>query len=176
MITQRKTTSKDGYNSVQLGYGAVHNKKLNKPLLGHLKSSSAPPVKYLAEFRLDENDPNNFQQGEIISIDIFSIGENVNVSGNRIGKGFTSNRKRHNFARGPMTHGSKNHRAPGSIGAGTTPGRVIPGKKMSGRLGASRTTIKNLKIVDLNSDKNLILVKGAIPGKTGNLVSISSSK
>nr|ARO91132.1 50S ribosomal protein L3 [Flintiella sanguinaria] len=174
MVTQKKTIAKDGYNAVQIGYYEKSSKVLNKPLLGHLKKTGAPPFKYLREYRFKSE--SSFEPGQIVSLDLFSIGESVKISGKSIGKGFTSTQKKHNFATGPMTHGSKNHRAPGSIGAGTDPGRVIPGKKMPSRLGASNITIKNLKIIDLNIDKNIMIVKGAIPGKPGNLISIEPSK
>jgi len=128
IITQVKTILKDGYNSIQIGYGSVSSKLLTQPELGHLQKSNIQPLKYLKEFRITEND-HEFQVGQTVKVDAFSSGQLVNIGGKSIGKGFSGLQKRHNFARGPMSHGSKNHRAPGSIGMGTTPGRVLPGKK-----------------------------------------------
>jgi large subunit ribosomal protein L3 len=173
VITQVKTTSKDGYNSIQIGYGNVSNKSLTQPELGHLQKSNIQPLKYLKEFRTTEND--NFSIGQILNVDSFSPGQLVNIRGKSIGKGFAGLQKRHNFTRGPMTHGSKNHRAPGSIGMGTTPGRVLPGKKMAGQLGNKITTIKKLKVIQINSEENLLVIKGSVPGKPGNLLSIVPS-
>jgi large subunit ribosomal protein L3 len=173
VITQVKTKSKDGYNSIQIGYGNVSNKSLTQPELGHLQKSNIQPLKYLKEFRTAEND--NFSIGQILNVDSFSPGQLVNIRGKSIGKGFAGLQKRHNFTRGPMTHGSKNHRAPGSIGMGTTPGRVLPGKKMAGQLGNKITTIKKLKVIQINSEENLLVIKGSVPGKPGNLLSIVPS-
>jgi len=174
-ITQVKTVLKDGYNSIQIGYGRVSSKSLTQPELGHLQKSNIQPLKYLKEFRLTEvND--DFQVGQILKVDSFSPGQLVNIRGKSIGKGFTGLQKRHNFARGPMTHGSKNHRSPGSIGMGTTPGRVLPGKKMAGQLGNKITTVKKLKVIQANAEENILVVKGSVPGKPGNLLSIINSK
>jgi large subunit ribosomal protein L3 len=173
VITQVKTESKDGYNSIQVGYGNVSNKTLTQPELGHLQKSNIQPLKYLKEFRTTEND--EFSIGQVLNVDSFSPGQLVNIKGKSIGKGFAGLQKRHNFTRGPMTHGSKNHRAPGSIGMGTTPGRVLPGKKMAGQLGNKITTIKKLKIIQINTEENLLVIKGSVPGKPGNLLSIVPS-
>lgn len=173
VITQVKTKLKDGYNSIQIGYGNVLNKSLTQPELGHLQKSNIQPLKYLKEFRITEND--NFSIGQVLNVDSFSPGQLVNIRGKSIGKGFAGLQKRHNFTRGPMTHGSKNHRAPGSIGMGTTPGRVLPGKKMAGQLGNKITTIKKLKVIQINSEENLLVIKGSVPGKPGNLLSIVPS-
>nr|QUE29206.1 ribosomal protein L3 [Erythrotrichia welwitschii] len=172
MITQVKSTEKHGYSSIQIGYSEVDEKKLKRPNLGHLKKNGCPPFRYLTEARL--TDTTNVEVGKIISVKDLSIGEKVKVSGSSIGKGFAGNQKRHNFTRGPMSHGSKNHRQPGSIGAGTTPGRVIPGKKMAGQLGNKNISIKNLKIVYIDNDNNLLVLKGNVPGKSGNLLKICS--
>jgi large subunit ribosomal protein L3 len=174
MITQKKSLTTDGYNAVQIGYYETSLKRLNKPLLGHLKKTNAPALRYLKEYKIDLD--SNFEIGQVISTELFSIGQIIDVTGNSIGKGFSSTQKRHNFATGPWTHGSKNHREPGSIGAGTTPGRVIPGKKMPGQLGAKKTTIKKLQIVDIKPEQNLMILKGSIPGKKGNLISIKLNK
>lgn len=170
VITQVKTTLKDGYNAIQVGYGNVAAKMLTQPQLGHLQKSNIQPLRYLKEFYV--NDPSNFKVGQILNVESFFTGQLVNVTGKSIGKGFSGLQKRHNFARGPMTHGSKNHRAPGSIGMGTSPGRVLPGKKMAGQLGNKTINIKKLKIVQVNHDENILVVKGAVPGKPGNLLSI----
>ena len=173
VITQIKTKSKDGYNSIQIGYGNISSKKLTQPELGHLQKSNIQPLKYLKEFKVDE--PNEFTIGQILNVDTFSPGQVINIRGKSIGKGFSGLQKRHNFSRGPMTHGSKNHRAPGSIGMGTTPGRVLPGKKMAGQLGNKITTIRKLKIIQINTEENILVIKGSVPGKPGNLLSIITS-
>ena len=173
VVTQVKTQSKDGYDSIQIGYGNISSKGLNQPELGHLQKSNIQALKYLKEFRTTETD--EFSIGQVLNVDSFSTGQFVNVRGKSIGKGFSGLQKRHNFTRGPMTHGSKNHRAPGSIGMGTTPGRVLPGKKMAGQLGNKITTIKKLKVIQINSEENLLVIKGSVPGKPGNLLSILPS-
>ena len=173
IITQIKTEATDGYNSIQIGYSNVSSKLLTQPELGHLKKSNIQPLKYLKEFHV--NNIQEFEVGQILKIDLFSPGQLINIKGKTIGKGFAGLQKRHNFTRGPMTHGSKNHRAPGSIGMGTTPGRVLPGKKMAGQLGNKITTIKKLKVVQFNLEENILVIKGSVPGKPGNLLSIVPS-
>lgn len=170
-ITQIKTKQTDGYGAIQLGYNEVKPKALNKPELGHLAKSSAPPLRHLREYRLDET--NQFELGQALTADIFAAGQIVDVCGTSIGRGFAGYQKRHNFKRGPMAHGSKNHRLPGSTGAGTTPGRTFPGKRMAGRLGGTRTTIRKLQVVRVDTERNLLLIKGAVPGKPGALLSIA---
>lgn len=170
VVTQVKTKAKDGYNSIQVGYSNVSKKSLTGPELGHLRKSDIQPLKYLKEFPIQ--DPTDFEVGQVLKVNLFKAGQLVNIKGKTIGKGFSGLQKRHNFARGPMTHGSKNHRAPGSIGMGTTPGRVLPGKKMSGQLGNKVTTIQKLKIIQLNLEENILVIKGSVPGKPGNLLSI----
>ena len=169
-VTQIKTAETDGYNAVQLGYAQVSSKILNKPQIGHLEKVGVPLLRYLHEYKV--SDTNELTLGQNLGVDIFEAGNLVDVTGKSIGKGFAGLQKRHNFGRGPMTHGSKNHRAPGSIGAGTTPGRVYPGKKMAGQLGAKQVTIKKLNVLIVDAENNLIIVKGAVPGKPGNLISI----
>ncbi|MBR8830365.1 MAG: 50S ribosomal protein L3 [Chroococcopsis gigantea SAG 12.99] len=173
-VTQVKTKATDGYNSIQLGYLAVKEKSLNKPELGHLSKSGSGPVRHLKEYRL--NDTSAYELGQAITADIFNPGDKVDVAGKTIGRGFTGYQKRHNFKRGNMTHGSKNHRLPGSTGAGTTPGRVFPGKRMAGQYGNEQVTIKGLTVVKIDTEQNLILIKGALPGKPGALVSITPAK
>lgn len=173
VVTQIKTKSKDEYDSIQIGYGNVSNKSLTQPELGHLQKSNIQPLKYLKEFRISED--SEFKIGQVLNVDSFLPGQLVNIRGKSIGKGFSGLQKRHNFSRGPMTHGSKNHRAPGSIGMGTTPGRVLPGKKMAGQLGNKITTIQKLKVIHINSEENILVIKGSVPGKPGNLLSIVPS-
>jgi len=170
VVTQVKTKTKDGYNSIQVGYSNVSKKSLTGPELGHLRKSDIQPLKYLKEFPVE--DPTKFEVGQVLKVDRFEPEQLVNIKGKTIGKGFSGLQKRHNFARGPMTHGSKNHRAPGSIGMGTTPGRVLPGKKMAGQLGNKVVTIQKLKIIQLNLEENILVIKGSVPGKPGNLLSI----
>jgi large subunit ribosomal protein L3 len=170
VVTQVKTKTKDGYDSIQIGYGNVSNKSLTQPKLGHLQKANIQPLKYLKEFRVKKD--TELTLGQVLNVEAFSPGQLVNIRGKSIGKGFSGLQKRHNFTRGPMTHGSKNHRAPGSIGMGTTPGRVLPGKKMAGQLGNKITTIKKLKVVQINSEENILVIKGSVPGKPGNLLSI----
>ncbi|PPS45239.1 50S ribosomal protein L3 [Chroococcidiopsis sp. TS-821] len=173
-VTQIKTKQTDGYAAIQVGYKEVKPKALNKPLLGHLAKSSAPALRHLREYHLDN--PSEYNLGQEIKADIFTAGQIVDVIGTSIGRGFAGYQRRHNFGRGPMSHGSKNHRLPGSIGAGTTPGRVYPGKRMAGRLGGKRVTIPHLTIVKVDSERNLLLIKGAVPGKPGALLNIVPAK
>ncbi len=168
VVTQVKTREKDGYNAVQVGYGTA--KKLNKPLQGHLKDLKA---RCLHEFKVEK--PEEFKVGQEIKVEIFKPGEYVSVSGISIGKGFAGTVKRYHHARGPMTHGSKSHRIPGSIGAGTTPGRVYKGRGMPGHMGNQMVSVKNLKVVQVSAEKNIILLKGAIPGKQGNIIEIKKA-
>lgn len=170
-ITQIKTEKTHKYNSIQIGYDNISSKSLNQPQLGHFQKFNLQPLKYLREFRVENN--HEFEIGQILKVDCFKPGQLVNIQGRTIGKGFTGLQKRHNFSRGPMTHGSKNHRAPGSIGMGTTPGRVLPGKKMAGQLGNKVRTIKKLKVIQFNLEENILVIKGSIPGKPGNLITIS---
>ncbi len=173
VVTQVKTKAKDGYDSIQIGYGNVSNKSLTQPELGHLQKSNIQPLKYLKEFKKSEG--TEFQIGQVLDVDSFLTGQFVNIQGKSVGKGFSGLQKRYNFTRGPMTHGSKNHRAPGSIGMGTTPGRVLPGKKMAGQLGNKIITVKKLKVIQINSKENILVIKGSVPGKPGNLLSIVPS-
>jgi large subunit ribosomal protein L3 len=184
-VTQIKTQETDGYLAIQLGYGEVKertrklntktqkevNKYLSNPEQGHLKRAGVEPLRHLKEYRVEN--PNEYQLAQTIGADYFKEGDLIDVAGNTMGRGFSGYQKRHNFKRGSMTHGSKNHRLPGSTGAGTTPGRVYPGKKMAGRYGNTQVTIRKLKIVKIDSERNLLLIKGSIPGKTGNLISIT---
>lgn len=187
IVTQIKTAQTDGYTAIQLGYGEVPdkkrklnttqspNKEVNKYLSnaeqGHLAKSGGTLVRHLKEYRVSET--GNFELGQQLKADIFTPGQLVDVSGTSMGRGFSGYQKRHNFKRGPMAHGSKNHRLPGSIGPGTTPGRVYPGKRMAGHYGASQVTTRKLTVVRVDPERNLLLVKGAVPGKPGGLLSIA---
>ena len=169
-ISQIKTVTTDGYNSVQVAYGKEKLSKITKPQLGHLKKSGAGSFSSFGEFRVDA--PQNFKLGQNITLDSFAVGQKVRVTGKSIGKGFAGNQKRHNFSRGPMTHGSKNHRLPGSIGAGSTPGRVYPGKKMAGQLGGKTVTIKNSEVLFINVEEKILVLKGSLPGKQNAMLKI----
>jgi large subunit ribosomal protein L3 len=168
VVTQVKTKQTDGYNALQLGFDEKPVEKLNKPLAGHLKKTSDKGFRVLREFRTD--DAETIEAGSNIGIDIFGVGDKVNISGISKGRGFQGTIKRHGFSRGPETHGSRNHRKPGSIGNSAWPGRVFKGKKLPGHMGTNRETVKNLTIVDIKHEDNLLLVKGPVPGfKTGIL-------
>ncbi|UNU27165.1 50S ribosomal protein L3 [Microcoleus vaginatus] len=173
-VTQIKTKQTDGYSAVQVGYNEVKPKALNKPELGHLAKSGANPLRHLQEYRLP--DTSSFELGQQLKADTFTPGQIVDVIGTSIGKGFAGFQKRHNFKRGPMSHGSKNHREPGSIGPGTTPGRVYPGKRMAGRMGNVQVTVRKLTIIRVDTEQNLLLIKGAVPGKAGALVNVVPEK
>ena len=175
-VTQIKSIENCGYNAIQLGYLEIsaNAKCLKKPQLGHFNKVNLPPFKYLKEYKTTE--VNNFEIGQKFSVDMFKVGECVTITGFTIGKGYAGNVKRNNFNCGAMSHGSKHHRLQGSIGSGTTPGRVFPGKKMSGRLGVDKKTISGLEIIDIDTKENLLVIKGSIPGKSGNLVSINNPK
>ncbi|GMN48621.1 hypothetical protein TIFTF001_017793 [Ficus carica] len=175
IVTQVKTLATDGYDAVQVGYRRVRDRKLNKPELGHLEKAGAIPMRHLQEFRLQSVEGFESNQ-KLVFEELFKEGDLVDVSGITIGKGFQGGIKRHNFRRGQMTHGSKSHRALGSIGAGTTPGRVYKGKKMPGRMGGTKTKIRKLKVVKIDSDLNVVMLKGALPGKPGNLLRIAPAK
>ncbi|NEQ98969.1 MAG: 50S ribosomal protein L3 [Cyanothece sp. SIO2G6] len=173
-VTQIKTEQTDGYSSVQIGYGAVAEKALTKPELGHLRKAEASPLRHLREYRLP--DVSTYELGQAVTVDVFEPGQLVDVVGRSIGRGFAGYQKRHNFRRGPMSHGSKNHRLPGSTGAGTTPGRIYPGKRMAGQMGDTRVTIRKLKVVQVDAERNLLLVKGSVPGKPGAFLDIRPTK
>ncbi|GMJ11300.1 plastid ribosomal proteins of the 50S subunit [Hibiscus trionum] len=175
IVTQVKTLATDGYDAVQVGYRRVRDKKLTKPELGHLGKVGVIPMRHLQEFRLQSVE--EFETGQKLDVEeIFKEGDLVDVSGTTIGKGFQGGIKRHNFKRGQMSHGSKSHRALGSIGAGTTPGRVYKGKKMPGRMGGGTRKIRKLKIVKIDNELNVLMIKGAVPGKPGNLLRITPAK
>ncbi len=173
-ITQLKSTSTDGYTAVQLGFGDIREKLVNKPAAGHLAKSGEEPLRHLREYRVDSVE--GLSLGSSITVSDFQAGQKVDVSGDTMGRGFAGLQKRHGFSRGPMSHGSKNHREPGSIGAGTTPGRVYPGKRMAGRYGGKQITTKGLVILKVDTERNLLVVKGSVPGKPGSLLNILPAK
>jgi large subunit ribosomal protein L3 len=159
----------DGYEAVQLGFGAVREKALTKPELGHLKKAGAPPLRTVKEFR---DEAGELQVGDTVTVESFEVGQTVKVSGTSKGKGFQGTIKRHNFSAGPKSHGSHNVRAPGSIGASATPSRVFKGIRGPGRMGGGRVTQKGLEIVELLPDRNLMLVRGSVPGPKGATVEV----
>lgn len=165
------TQEKNGYSAIKVGFESIEVKKLNKPEMGFYKKNNLEPKKYIKEFRLDNS--GEYTIGQEISIDQFKVSETVNVQGKSSGCGFSGTIKRWNFSRGPMSHGSKSHRIPGSIGGGTSPGRVIKGKKMAGQYGNETVTVKNLKIAKVDSEKSLIYLVGAVPGKRDNVIVIT---
>ena len=170
VVTQVKTVETDGYNAIQVGTVPAKEKHLTKAQLGHFKKNNLSNYRHLQEFRVEN--PQDYKVGDKIELSVLENVEKVDVTGKSIGKGFQGTVKRWNFGRGPMAHGSKNHREPGSIGAGTTPSRVIKGKRMAGNMGNERVTISKLKLVKVDSANNLVLVKGSVPGCEGRLVTI----
>ena len=176
IITCVKTPAKDGYAAVQIGANIKKDKHLNKPKLGNLKKKNLPNLSYLKEFRLKPEELDSYKVGEVIDLSkIIILKENVDVSGISIGKGFQGMVKLHHKHRGPETHGSKSHRLPGSIGAHTFPGRVLPGKPMPSRMGNEEVTVRNLEVIEFDKGKNLLLVKGAVPGVEGTMLVIRPS-
>ncbi len=170
-VTQVKTTETDGYEAIQIGFEEVHPKRLNKPQLGHLKKNNLPPLRILREIRVE--DASQYEVGQVLTVEMFQPGDLVDVTGTSKGRGFQGGVKRHGFGGGPKTHGQSDRwRAPGSIGAGTFPGRVLPGTRMAGRMGNRRVTVQNLEVVRVDPENNLILVKGAVPGHKKGLVMI----
>lgn len=168
-VVQKKTVETDGYDAVQVGYGEIKEKKVNKPLKGHFAKANVANKKYLREFRLD--DVASMNVGDEIKVDVFAEGDKIDVSGISKGKGFAGPMK-HGLHRGPMTHGSKSKRVSGSMGMCSYPGRVFKGKVLPGHMGVDKVTIQNLEVVKVDAEKNLILVKGAVPGVKGGLVTI----
>ena len=173
-ITQLKTNDTDGYAAVQIGFGETREKLINKPAKGHLSKSGDDLLRHLREYRVEAIE--GLELGSAITVGDFETGQKVDVSGDTMGRGFAGYQKRHGFSRGPMSHGSKNHREPGSTGAGTTPGRIYPGKRMAGRFGGKKTTTRGLTILKIDSDRNLLVVKGSVPGKPGALLNIRPAK
>lgn len=175
VVTQVKTVDTDGYQAVQVGYQEVAERKLTKPEAGHLKKAGVAPLRRLREFKL--KDVSTFEPGQALVVeDLFKEGDLVDVAGTSIGKGFQGGVKRWGFARGLMTHGSKSKREHGSIGPGSTPGRVFPGVKMPGHMGAKRVKVRKAEVLLVDSEKGAIVVKGSLPGKPGNVLEITPSK
>jgi large subunit ribosomal protein L3 len=169
-ITQIKKTEKDGYNAIQVGFWPKKDKRLNKPLLGHFKAAGEGGFAYLREIKVDDVGP--FELGQEIASEIFTVGDLVTVRGISKGRGFSGVVKRWGFSGGDKTHGCRSHKVPGSVGASATPSRIVKGKKLPGRMGNQRVTVKNLMVFDVVKEKNLILVKGAVPGSRGGLIEV----
>ena len=173
VVAQIKTVETDGYDAIQLGYGEVKDKHINKPEAGHFAKAKLANKKHLREFRLDSID--GYKVGDEVKADIFATGEKVDIQGTSKGKGFQGVIKRHGQHRGPMGHGSMYHRRPGSMGSTSTPGRVFKGKKLPGHMGRVTVTIQNLDVVRVDMDKNVILVKGSVPGAKGAILKVKSA-
>ena len=172
-VVQKKTAEKEGYNAIQVGFADVKEKKVNKPIKGHFDKSKVEYKKYLREFLVENSD--QYEIGQEIKADVFEAGDKVDVIGVSKGKGTAGPIKRYNQARGPMAHGSKYHRAVGAMAACSYPGRVLKNKKMMGHLGSERVTVQNLLVARIDAEKNLILIRGAVPGAKGGLVTIKES-
>ncbi|GAB6178904.1 50S ribosomal protein L3 [Desulfotomaculum defluvii] len=172
LVVQKRTPENDGYSAIQLGFGEKRENLLNKPTKGHLSKAGVRPVRFLREFKVDDLDA--FEVGQEIKADIFAEGEKVDVVGTSKGKGFAGGIKRHNFHRGPMAHGSKYHRRPGSSAA-KGPARTFKGRKLPGHYGVERVTVQNLELVKVDSERNLIAIKGAVPGPRGGLLLVKNS-
>ena len=168
-VTAIRTSERDGYDAVQLAFGSVREKALSKPELGHLAKASAPPLRHLVEFR---GEGSGLTVGETVNADVFESGQRVKVSGTSKGKGFQGTVKRHRFSRGPVTHGSHNTRAPGSIGASATPSRVFKGIRGPGQMGNKRVTQRGLEVVEVCADQHLLFIRGAVPGSRGGYVEV----
>jgi len=172
-VTGIRTAERDGYEAVQLGFGEVKEKRITKAERGHLKKADAPPLRRLAEFR---DEAGELQVGETVTVEVFEKGQTVKVSGVSKGKGFQGTIKRHNFSRGPASHGSHNVRAPGSIGASATPSRVFKGIRGPGQMGNRRVTQRGLEVVDVRAGENLLLLRGSVPGPRGSIVEIRTDR
>ena len=169
-VVQVKTPETDGYTAVQLAFGTVKEKRISKPEAGHLKKAGAGPHRHLVEIR----DAEGLAVGDTVTVEAFEAGEQIKVSGRSKGKGFAGTIKRHNFGRGPTSHGSHNVRAPGSIGASATPSRVFKGMRMAGHMGDARVTQRGLRVAEVDAERNLLLIAGAVPGSVGGVVEIRS--
>ena len=172
-VVQRKTRSGEGYSAIQLGFGEVEERRVKKPQRGHFAKQGVSPKRTLREFRVGKDD--ELEPGDEVRVDIFEAGDRVDVSGTSKGKGFAGGVKRHGWSGGPKTHGSNFHRRPGSIGQSADPARVIKGRTMPGHMGNARVTTQNIEVVDVNVDKNLLVVRGAVPGANGGLVTVRKS-
>lgn len=172
-VTQVKTEENDGYKAIQIAYEDKKSKRVNKPMKGHYEKAGVAPKKHVREFRVE--DSNAYSLGQELKADVFESGDKIDVMGTSKGKGTQGPIKRHNQSRGPMTHGSKYHRGPGSLGASSYPARVFKGQNMAGRMGNEKVTIQNLEIARVDSERNLLLVKGAIPGPKGGIVIVKEA-
>jgi large subunit ribosomal protein L3 len=173
LVVQRKTQEHEGYDAVQLGFGDANERRLTKPLLGHFKKAGVAIKRALREFRVEKD--NGLKPGDEIRVDIFKAGDRVDVSGTSKGKGFAGGIKRHHWSGGPGTHGSNFHRRPGSIGQSASPGHVLKGKTLPGHMGDERVTTQNLEVVNVDPTKNLIAVRGSVPGAPGGLIVVKKS-
>jgi large subunit ribosomal protein L3 len=173
VVTQIKTVKKEGYDALQMGFGEAKEKQLSKAQIGHFESKDLELRRHLAEMRVE--DPSSYRLGQEVTVDVFSKGDHVDITARSRGKGFAGVIKRHNFRGGPGSHGAHFHRAPGAIGACATPSRVFKGSRMPGRMGAERVTALNLEIVDIKPERNLLLLKGSVPGPDGGLLLIRES-
>lgn len=172
IVVQKKTPEKDGYSAIQIGFGEKRERLFTKPAKGHFSKSGVRPLRFLRELRVE--DPEAYQVGQEIKADVFNPGEKVDVAGISKGKGFAGGIKRHGFHRGPMAHGSKYHRRPGSLGA-KGPAKVFKGRKLPGHLGAGRVTVQNLEVIKVDAGRNMLAIKGAVPGPRGALVMVKPS-
>jgi large subunit ribosomal protein L3 len=170
-VTAVRTTERDGYDAVQLAFGAAREKHLTRAELGHLRKADAPPMRHLAEFRDEGAD---LRVGDRVTVEAFEVGQRLKIAGTSKGKGFQGTVKRHGFGRGPVTHGSHNVRAPGSIGASATPSRVLPGIRGAGQMGNHRVTQRGLRLVALDAERNLLMVRGSVPGPKHGVVEVRS--
>jgi large subunit ribosomal protein L3 len=174
-ITAVRDAERDGYRAIQLAFGTTTERRLGKPRVGHLKKAGAPPLRHLAEFRLGEDDAEEPKIGEQVTVAAFEPGQRVKVSGRSKGKGFQGTIRRHGFHRGPVSHGSHNVRAPGSIGASATPSRVMKGKRLPGQMGHGRITQPGLEVLEVDANRNLLILRGSVPGAEGSLVEVRSA-
>jgi len=173
MVVQKKTKEHDGYDAIQIGFGDIREKLVNKPQKGHFEKAGVAARRYLKELKLE--DSNNYEVGQTILADIFAVGDKVDVTGISKGKGFAGVIKRWNQHRGPMAHGSRYHRRPGSMSANSDPSRVFKTKNLPGHMGSEKVTVQNLEVVRVDAERNLLLVKGALPGANGNMVIIKET-
>ncbi|SJZ98397.1 50S ribosomal protein L3 [Selenihalanaerobacter shriftii] len=172
-VVQKKIEEVDGYNAVQFGFEDIKEQRINKPLKGHFEKHGVEPKKYIQEIRINEDE--GYEVGEVIKADVFGNGDKVDVTGTSKGKGFSGTIKRWNFSLGPKTHGSRNYRLPGAIGAGSDPARVFKGQKMAGHMGREKVTIQNLEVVKVDPEKNILAIKGAVPGPKKGLLLIKET-
>ncbi|MEW6033189.1 MAG: 50S ribosomal protein L3 [Bacillota bacterium] len=173
VVVQRRSRERDGYEAIQVGFGPTKEQRVNRPLKGHFARAGVAPVRHLREFRVEDSAA--YEVGQILGVDMFRPGDTVDVVGRSKGKGFAGGVRRHGFKRGPMAHGSKYHRGVGSL-ASRAGARVFKGRRMPGHLGAERVTVRGLKVVEVDADRNLLILKGAVPGPRGGLVSIREAK